>query len=90
MTHPDSCALSPGRRPAGEGPGEVRGGSIRLTLTPTPYRPLWVQHGNIYTLIEDELDVPYVVRGLWGGEGSGRGNSRWRGIPDDPVRRPGA
>ncbi len=37
-------------------------GSIRLTFTPAPYRPLRVQHGNIYTLIEDEMDVPYVVR----------------------------
>ena len=27
---------------------------------------LWVQHGNIYTVGEDELDVPYVVRGAVG------------------------
>ena len=38
-------------------------GSIRFTFTPAPYRPLWVQHGSIYAVIEDELDVPYVVRG---------------------------
>ena len=36
-------------------------GSIRLGFAPEPYRPLWVQHGNIYTVIEDELDVPYAV-----------------------------
>lgn len=41
-------------------------GSIRLGFTPAPYRPLWVQHGNIYAVIEDELDVPYVVRGAVG------------------------
>ena len=41
-------------------------GSIRLTFTPAPYHPLWVQHGNMYTVIEDELDVPYVVRGAVG------------------------
>jgi len=41
-------------------------GSIRLGFTPAPYRPLWVRHGSIYTVIEDELDVPYVVRGAVG------------------------
>ncbi|MCY3546860.1 MAG: 6-bladed beta-propeller [Gemmatimonadetes bacterium] len=41
-------------------------GSIRLGFAPAPYRPLWVQHGNIYAVIEDELDVPYVVRGAVG------------------------
>ena len=24
--------------------------------------PIWVQHGNIYTWIVDELSVPFVVR----------------------------
>ena len=35
-------------------------GSVRFTFQPG-YR-LWVQHGNVYTWVVDELGVPYVVR----------------------------
>lgn len=35
-------------------------GSVRLGFEAAG--PLWVRHGHIYTWIEDELDVPYVVR----------------------------
>ena len=37
-------------------------GSVRLAFRPARGR-VWVQHGNIYTWVVDELDVPYVVRG---------------------------
>ena len=37
-------------------------GSVRLGFQPAPGVRLWVQHGNIYTWVVDELDVPYVVR----------------------------
>ena len=37
-------------------------GSVRLGFTPAPNTVLWVQHGNIYTWVVDELDVQYVVR----------------------------
>ena len=37
-------------------------GSVRLGFTPAPDTVLWVQHGNIYTWVVDELDVQYVVR----------------------------
>ncbi len=36
--------------------------SVRLGFTPAPNTVLWVQHGNIYTWVVDELDVQYVVR----------------------------
>ena len=36
-------------------------GSVRLAFRPARGR-VWVQHGNIYTWVADELDVPYVVR----------------------------
>jgi len=36
-------------------------GSIRLAFAPAA-GVIWVQHGNIYSWIVDELDVPYVVR----------------------------
>ncbi len=35
-------------------------GSVRLTFEPG--RRIRVQHGNIYTWVVDEMDVPYVVR----------------------------
>ena len=35
-------------------------GSVRLAFEAAG--PLWVQHGNIYTWVTDELDVPNVVR----------------------------
>lgn len=35
-------------------------GSVRLAFQPAGR--IWVQHGNIYSWIEDELDVPFVVR----------------------------
>ena len=37
-------------------------GSVRLGFMPAPYSKPWVQHGNIYTWVVDELDVPFVVR----------------------------
>ena len=37
-------------------------GSIRFAFQPAPHSPLWVQHGHIYALVLDELDVQYVVR----------------------------
>ncbi len=37
-------------------------GSVRLGFHPAPYVPIWVQHGNIYTWVVDEMDVQYVVR----------------------------
>ncbi len=37
-------------------------GSVRLGFTPAPGTVIWVQHGNIYTWVVDELDVQYVVR----------------------------
>ncbi|MDE2677527.1 MAG: 6-bladed beta-propeller [Gemmatimonadota bacterium] len=37
-------------------------GSVRFAFTPAPYSEFWVQHGNIYTWVVDEMDVPYVVR----------------------------
>ena len=37
-------------------------GSVRLGFDAGQYATLWVRHGNIYTWVEDELDVPYVVR----------------------------
>ena len=36
-------------------------GSVRFTFEPRPGSKVWVQHGNIYTWVVDELDVPYVV-----------------------------
>ena len=36
-------------------------GSLRLAFEPARGR-VWVQHGNIYSWVVDELDVPYVVR----------------------------
>ena len=35
---------------------------MRLGFDAGQYATLWVRHGNIYTWVEDELDVPYVVR----------------------------
>ena len=37
-------------------------GSVRLGFDAGQYATLWVRHGSIYTWVEDELDVPYVVR----------------------------
>ena len=37
-------------------------GSVRLGFDAGQYATLWVRHGSIYTRVEDELDVPYVVR----------------------------
>ena len=37
-------------------------GSVRFAFEAAPYSKLWVYHGNIYTWVVDELDVPYVVR----------------------------
>ena len=37
-------------------------GSVRFAFEPAPYSKLWVLHGNIYTWVVDELDVPSVVR----------------------------
>ena len=36
-------------------------GSVRLSFTPA-WSTIWIQHGAIYTWIEDEMEVPYVVR----------------------------
>ena len=36
-------------------------GSVRLVFRPARGR-IWVQSGNIYTWVVDEMDVPYVVR----------------------------
>ena len=35
-------------------------GSVRLTFERG--RRIWVRHGNIYTWVVDEMDIPYVVR----------------------------
>ena len=35
-------------------------GSVRLAFEPG--RRIWVRHGNIYTWVADEMDIPYVVR----------------------------
>ena len=35
-------------------------GSVRLAFEAAG--PIWVQHGNIYSWVVDELEVPYVVR----------------------------
>lgn len=37
-------------------------GSVRLGFPPAPGSKVWVQHGNLYTWVVDELDVQYVVR----------------------------
>lgn len=37
-------------------------GSVRLGFPPAPGSKAWVQHGNLYTWVVDELDVQYVVR----------------------------
>ncbi len=37
-------------------------GSVRLGFPPAPGSRIWIQHGNIYTRVVDELDVQYVVR----------------------------
>ena len=37
-------------------------GSIRFAFQPARSSPLWVQHGHIYALVLDDLDVQYVVR----------------------------
>ena len=44
-------------------------GSVRLAFAAAG--PLVVRNGHIYTWIEDELDVPFVVRARlgWGGAG---------------------
>ena len=36
-------------------------GSVRLAFKSARGR-FWVQHGNIYTWVTDEMDVPYIVR----------------------------
>ena len=36
-------------------------GSVRLAFEAARGR-VWVQHGNLYSWVVDELDVPYVVR----------------------------
>ncbi len=36
-------------------------GSVRLGFEPA-IGHIWVQHGNIYSVVNDELDIPYVVR----------------------------
>ncbi len=41
-------------------------GSVRFAFTPAFTRYFWVQHGNIYTWVVDEMDVPYVVRARLG------------------------
>ena len=37
-------------------------GSVRFAFAPAFSEFFWVQHGNIYTWVVDEMDVPYVVR----------------------------
>lgn len=46
--------------------GSVRLGSIRLAFAAAG--PLVIRHGHVYTWIEDDLEVPYVVRApfSWG------------------------
>lgn len=41
-------------------------GSVRFAFTPAFSEFFWVQHGNIYTWVVDELDVQYVVRARLG------------------------
>ncbi len=36
-------------------------GSVRLGFNPATGH-IWVQHGNVYGVVRDELDIPYVVR----------------------------
>jgi len=36
-------------------------GSVRLAFTPARGR-IWVRHGNIYSWVFDEMEVPYIVR----------------------------
>lgn len=37
-------------------------GSVRFAFEPRANSKVWVQHGNIYTWVVDELDTPFVVR----------------------------
>ena len=37
-------------------------GSVRLAFEPRRSARLSVQHGNIYTWVADDLDIPFVVR----------------------------
>ena len=37
-------------------------GSVRFAFTPAFSEYFWVQHGNVYTWVVDEMEVPYVVR----------------------------
>jgi hypothetical protein len=37
-------------------------GSVRLGFKPSPYLPLKIRGGQIYALVRDELDIPFVVR----------------------------
>ena len=39
-------------------------GSVRFGFMPAPNSRIWVQHGNVYTWVVDEFEVPYVVRAL--------------------------
>lgn len=37
-------------------------GSVRLAFSPFPYLPLRIRDGRIYAVVQDELDISYVVR----------------------------
>ncbi len=41
--------------------GDYRG-SVRLAFRLARYSPVWIQHGHIYALVLDELDVQHVAR----------------------------
>jgi hypothetical protein len=37
-------------------------GSVRLAFTVFPYLPLRIRDGRIYAIVQDELEISYVVR----------------------------
>lgn len=37
-------------------------GSIRLAFEPNQYLPIRIRDGRLYALVQDELDIPFVVR----------------------------
>lgn len=43
--------------------------TVELDFRPSQYLPLEIRDGDIYALVRDDLDVPYVVRAAIGGGG---------------------